>query len=175
MWYHQFTWQTSNPFCQSSAWSTKNFNDSFRRLTRDLVSFAEATASFECTCPQPCSAKRLVLLSSQTTPATKDLTPLTAQTELMSADECRNDAPSRAWAMDASKYMRVLILQQESRRGQSVSYTKLMALADVYNMIGLFFGVSVLSMYGALESAIIASSRPGGEKGAIFSYFTVGI
>jgi hypothetical protein len=77
--------------------------------------------------------------------------------------------------MDASKYMRVLILQQESRRGQSVSYTKLMALADVYNMIGLFFGVSVLSMYGALESAIIASSRPGGEKGAIFSYFTVGI
>ena len=72
--------------------------------------------------------------------------------------DCKN-ASRVEWLMDISALIRILILRQESRRDQSVKYTQIMAIADIYNVVGLFFGISFLSIYGALESAVIASKE----------------
>jgi hypothetical protein len=51
--------------------------------------------------------------------------------------------------------VQIIMLGKERRRTESLAYTQTMAAADAFNAVGLFFGVSLLSLYDSIEELLI--------------------
>ena len=113
---------------------------------------------FKCSCLSPCTEKSISIAAIHKTPAKIDLTLIKAEETTglgLRKSGCTQPlAKNKFHSLSAN--VGILLFKQEESREESIRYTSMIALADVYNTIGLFFGVCVLSMYDTLEGTLIS-------------------
>lgn len=155
----------SNPTCNKAMqqlaydrdMSSGMFNEQFQT---EMSRFSSLVNKFKCNCPKPCAVKQFVLLNIQSNPAKQDLRDLASIGRSDSAEDlCRNPEILGSQKISNQAKIRILLLRKESTRSQSVFYNAAMALADGYNAIGLFFGITFLSVYDALEACPMSSKK----------------
>jgi hypothetical protein len=84
-------------------------------------------------------------------PTTVDLTSKQDEGSICEELKSKNELES----FNADNTMKIVISRREASKIISSSYTVTMLLADVANTLGLFFGLSVISIYEALERRCI--------------------
>jgi hypothetical protein len=113
--------------------------------------------NFECDCAEPCSMKTLKLTAVMNSPATVDLN-LAAQITQGSFKKKSGcvqpyDYGHETYQLTAD--LRVVLFKGEGIREETIVYTPIVAVADVYNAIGLLFGLCVLTMYETFEQTLL--------------------
>ncbi len=120
-----------------------------------LLAQAKTVDNFACTCLEPCSDKTIELTIMRS-PATFDLNQaakITQGDSYKRQSGCvkpYDENKLRALAAPVG----VVLLKAEGIREEAVVYTKMIAVADVYNAIGLFFGLCILTVYETFEETI---------------------
>jgi hypothetical protein len=156
----------TNPAICCYPWGSNitNGKSSLELLRTTIEAYFKSEQSFKCPCPQPCREKKTVLLSRQLSPSTMDLRSQTLENHKGRAKNkwvCR-DAEWQSRKMFDGLRVQIMILRKERTRTESLSYTQIMATADAFNAVGLFFGLSVLSLYDSIEGLLILlTSRSG--------------
>lgn len=118
--------------------------------------FSSLVSKFQCTCPKPCAMKEFVLINTQSNPAKQDLSNLL----FLGKSVCsKPEIVYKNKEIGNQAKIRILLLRKESVRFQSVFYNAVMAMADGYNAIGLFFGITFLSVYDAVEDSLVRSKK----------------
>jgi hypothetical protein len=116
--------------------------------------------NFKCNCLEPCS-KKTVELMVQRNPATVDLlnqAPQNVQDGYKRKRGCVQPYDKQRLYPHAA-VLRVVLFKAEDIREQAVVYSPLIALADVYNALGLFFGLCILNIYETLEKTFLEHLR----------------
>jgi hypothetical protein len=120
-----------------------------------MSAYADIVQNFKCTCLDPCSEKTLQLTVHRT-PVTFDLNSAASASQGTYATKTGCMQPydeQRRYPIALATT--IVLFKAEQIREETVIYTQLMALADVYNTIGLFFGLCVLSMYETFEETLL--------------------
>lgn len=134
-------------------------NSSAERVTpwthfrNSVLEAGKLTEQFQCKCAVSCFNRRLKLTTNQlNTPAKIDLTYNKYSNLFNTGDDNYNPYFS-------SSNIRIIISKRETETRTTVAYTPLMVVADLANILGLFFGFSVIASYEALERTASQSTE----------------
>jgi hypothetical protein len=117
-----------------------------------LTAFIAVKSSFACTCIRACTTQKITAVGNGRSPATVDLTNRDNDLRGLS---CKDHAASNLDVTRSYYYsIQLVVFKKLTEWTESVVYTKETALADASNILGLFFGISVCSVYIAGERSL---------------------
>ncbi len=130
------------------------------RFQTQMSRFFSLVSRFKCPCPKPCTLKEFVLVNTQSNAAKEDLRNLAFKGRSDSSNDlCQNKKTVNNREILNQAKIRILLLRKESKRSQSIFYNAVVAMADGYNAIGFFFGITFLSVYDVVEASHRGTKR----------------
>jgi hypothetical protein len=108
--------------------------------------------SFRCPCKRNCFQRAFQIVAIQpNTPAKFDLTSVAFAKKINVCLDLKT--PVQMKALPTTHTLNIILSKRETQNVLAISYTIIMLMADVANSLGLFFGLSVISLYEAMETA----------------------